>query len=379
MRLPFGWIDAVCLSQRVFLSYSSEYRELAEELTQTLRNSGHQVFFDKESLPAGEDFNERIRRAMQQADCCIFFVSKTALEPGKYTVSELNFAKLRWPAPAGKVFPVIVDPTFAVSDLPPYLKSVQAIFPGGNVVAEVAAAIERARTVRAHCWTCLSLLAVASALCGVLAWPYFRSDSGIGDVALLPVERIDFRPRTGPPTDQTSPNAATTWLISPVMITVMSLSYEHHNPRGFPARILGEQLELTMGSTRMEYSPWAVVSIFAPTGCPGDWLCHKGDVGPETILAGQTTPPRETMFQPTNSGISWKDFIDQIVNVNATTSVTVDIKSNVETSSSSQNHDIALSFRCSIDLTAVRASFSKWNWQNSLPTFWEPSCSTTAQ
>jgi hypothetical protein len=46
---------------KVFLSYASEDRQIAEEIQLALTGAGHNVFFDRESLaPAGE-FYSRLR------------------------------------------------------------------------------------------------------------------------------------------------------------------------------------------------------------------------------------------------------------------------------------------------------------------------------
>ena len=49
---------------RIFLSYSSVDRALAESLAATLANEGHDVFWDRSDLPGGESFDERIRESI---------------------------------------------------------------------------------------------------------------------------------------------------------------------------------------------------------------------------------------------------------------------------------------------------------------------------
>jgi hypothetical protein len=49
-------------AQRIFISFADEYRCLPEEVTQSLRNAGHLVFFDKDSLPPARDYNKRYVR-----------------------------------------------------------------------------------------------------------------------------------------------------------------------------------------------------------------------------------------------------------------------------------------------------------------------------
>ncbi|MGH8719583.1 MAG: toll/interleukin-1 receptor domain-containing protein, partial [Burkholderiales bacterium] len=46
---------------KIFLSYSSEDHNLVEPITLALNGQGHDVFFDQEDLPAGEEYDQRIR------------------------------------------------------------------------------------------------------------------------------------------------------------------------------------------------------------------------------------------------------------------------------------------------------------------------------
>jgi hypothetical protein len=120
---------------RAFISYAHEQRDLAERLALGLRNEGVKVFFDRDALPVGESFDDRIRRALLQSDCFIFLASADSLKKGAYPLTELNLAKTRWPRPAGWVLPVSVDGT-TIDQLPPYLRAVSVLRPDGDAVAE---------------------------------------------------------------------------------------------------------------------------------------------------------------------------------------------------------------------------------------------------
>jgi hypothetical protein len=149
-----------CSSLSLFLSYPSEQRVMAMEIAQALTNSGHRVFYDQDSLPAGGDHNERIRKAIEQADRVVFLATKNAFESGRYSLTELEFAKRRFPSPTGRVFPVLVDRSMKAEELPVYLRSVQAVTIHGNVVAETTAVIDETRTARRWCLSCVLLSAV---------------------------------------------------------------------------------------------------------------------------------------------------------------------------------------------------------------------------
>jgi len=127
---------------RVFISYASEQRNLAERLTLGLRNEGHGVFFDKEALPAGVSFDDRIRSALRRSQIFVFLVSKASLQKGGYAQTELNIAQERWPIPGGKVLPVLVEP-LDIEELPPYLQAVTVLASPGDVVADVLNAVAR--------------------------------------------------------------------------------------------------------------------------------------------------------------------------------------------------------------------------------------------
>lgn len=128
---------------RLFLSYATEHREKAYAICLRLRQAHHQVFFDKDALPVGRAYDDRIRQALSDSDGLIFLISPGSIEPGRYTLTELEFAKKRWENPDGHLLPVLIEPT-PHQDIPTYLKSVTILEPKGNVEAETAAAVESA-------------------------------------------------------------------------------------------------------------------------------------------------------------------------------------------------------------------------------------------
>jgi hypothetical protein len=95
---------------RVFLSYSSSDRTLVEPIYLALRAQGHMVFFDRAELPAGEEYDARIRRAIEKSQLVLFMASPDSLDPGSYTLTELAIAQKTWGHPAGRVLPVILRP-----------------------------------------------------------------------------------------------------------------------------------------------------------------------------------------------------------------------------------------------------------------------------
>lgn len=132
---------------QLFLSYSSHYREQADDICCRLQALGHEVFFDREDLPAGTSFDDLIRQAIESADMFIFLISPEAVEQGRYTRTELKLAQRKWPTPRWHVLPVMVAPT-PFDDIPAYLRSLTLLQPEGNLTAEVVMEVED--RVRAH-------------------------------------------------------------------------------------------------------------------------------------------------------------------------------------------------------------------------------------
>jgi hypothetical protein len=125
---------------RIFLSFASEHRRLAEEVYFALTGGGHEVFFDKESLPPADEYHQRIQAAIGLSDLFIFLISRESVAPGAYTLTELRYAREKWPHPKGRVLPVRTDKV-PFEEIPNYLKAVTVLEAEGNVPAEVAATV----------------------------------------------------------------------------------------------------------------------------------------------------------------------------------------------------------------------------------------------
>jgi formylglycine-generating enzyme required for sulfatase activity len=136
---------------RVFLSYSSEDREPAEAIQLALRAQGHTVFFDRKDLPPGEEYDTRIRRAIEKSQLFVFLISPHSLDAGSYTLTELGIAQKSWKHPAGRLLPVVLRPT-PLDRIPPYLRAVTLLEPEGNVTATVADAVHRIARARRLAW-----------------------------------------------------------------------------------------------------------------------------------------------------------------------------------------------------------------------------------
>jgi hypothetical protein len=155
----------------VFVSYASEHKAIAERVALSLRSRGYVVFFDKDDLPPGASYDDRIQRAIESCSAFVFLISPEALAAGRYTLTELKFARDRWPNPSKFVLPVMVAKT-ELADVPEYLKAVTILEPHGNVAAEVGAAVSRlTKAINRAVATAVVCVAVVLAAGALLVWP----------------------------------------------------------------------------------------------------------------------------------------------------------------------------------------------------------------
>lgn len=127
---------------KIFITYASEERPIADELAVRLRTEGHTVFLDKDNLPEGEGYDAQIRAAIASCDLYLFLVSPLSIQSGRYTMTELKFAREQFQNPKGRVLPVMTQPT-PFGDIPPYLSAITILQPQGNLVAETVAQVDR--------------------------------------------------------------------------------------------------------------------------------------------------------------------------------------------------------------------------------------------
>ncbi len=125
---------------KVFLSYASEDRTIAAALNRALLEQGHDVFFDRDDLPVGEEFHVRIRRAIEDSDLFVFLASEYALDAGSYTLSEIQIVERAWKRLSGRVLPVMLA-ALPLERLPLALRTVTVLQPDGDVVATAADAV----------------------------------------------------------------------------------------------------------------------------------------------------------------------------------------------------------------------------------------------
>jgi hypothetical protein len=128
---------------RVFLSYASKDKAIAGRINTLLARDNHEVFFDRESLPPGEDFNKRIQEAVDKADLFLFLFSSNSIVKRCYCHTELKHAKDKWEDPTNRVIPVRIDEV-PLDQLPDYLGSSSILDPQGDLPAEVVRFVSQA-------------------------------------------------------------------------------------------------------------------------------------------------------------------------------------------------------------------------------------------
>ncbi len=127
---------------QIFLSYASEDHELADQVHLALAGGGHHVFFDRDSLPPGGDYHTSIREAVNRSDIFVFLISPNSVVAGSYALTELKYARTKWPHPKGRVLPVLLQEV-AWDQIPAFLKAVTVLEPEGNIPAETLEAISQ--------------------------------------------------------------------------------------------------------------------------------------------------------------------------------------------------------------------------------------------
>jgi hypothetical protein len=126
----------------VFISYASEYAKLADSIALAIREDDFEVFLDRDHLQAGGAFHKQIHDQIGRCDVFVFLLSSEAIAEDRYTMTELAFARKKWPHPKGRVLTVPVGQSYN-GVIPPYLTATTFVPTTGNIPANVRAAVAR--------------------------------------------------------------------------------------------------------------------------------------------------------------------------------------------------------------------------------------------
>jgi hypothetical protein len=90
---------------KVFLCHSSADKPKVRELYRSLRRRGLEPWLDVENLQPGHDWQFEIRKALDNSDAIIIFLSKNSVDKEGYVQREIKFALDRaLEMPAGRIF-----------------------------------------------------------------------------------------------------------------------------------------------------------------------------------------------------------------------------------------------------------------------------------
>lgn len=162
---------------RVFLSHASKDRDAAEQIYLTLINARHDVFFDRSAVQGGDNFNTRIQKCIKKCELLIFLISPDSVARSSYALTELKFAREKWPHPQGHVLPVIIRQT-SYDLIPQYLKAVSILEPEGNAAAEVGEQVigwkkRHGRSLK-HPFVIIPTALLVSSFIAFLFWYYWN-------------------------------------------------------------------------------------------------------------------------------------------------------------------------------------------------------------
>ncbi len=127
---------------RVFLSYSRSDHKTVERIKAALNAAGYDTFLDTDKLPMGQEYNARIKRAVDSSDLFVFLASENSVRPNSYAKIELGYAEDKWRNPAGYVQPILID-GFEANDLPAYIHPIGGLEADRNVGARIVGWVEQ--------------------------------------------------------------------------------------------------------------------------------------------------------------------------------------------------------------------------------------------
>ena len=175
---------------QIFISYASEQKAIADMIALALRERGHSVFFDRDDLPPGDGFSACIEENIKDSDLMVFLISPESVQPGRFTLTELNLARKYWRSAKRKLLPVMIAPT-DLNLVPAFAKSVSFLTPQGNIAAEVASEVDELRGIEYAITVGLWVSAIAFAF-GLLSFFSFNLDGAARWHAELPGTGINI-------------------------------------------------------------------------------------------------------------------------------------------------------------------------------------------
>ena len=202
---------------RVFLSYASTDRALAERVCRVLETEDYDVFFDRDDLGGGDAFGERIRAGVRRSHVLVYLISQASVTPPSYALTELTIATGLAARQRPAILPVRIDRT-PIAEVPAALRAYTILEPQGDIPADIASAIDRIRRRRQQRLLMVAGMAVLAAGLGGFAyltsrWPTTPAPSAISATpdagAPASVPPASAPSASLPPASPASPAAAT--------------------------------------------------------------------------------------------------------------------------------------------------------------------------
>jgi len=75
---------------KIFISYATEDKDVAEQIHFALEDAGYETFFDREHIKPSEAFRNRIIDEIKQSDIFVFVISYDSVKAGKFTLEEVE-------------------------------------------------------------------------------------------------------------------------------------------------------------------------------------------------------------------------------------------------------------------------------------------------
>lgn len=177
---------------KIFISYSREDIETAEDLYSVLSGEGYKVFFDKsrrDGISDGEAFDKKIRQKIWGCHLFIFLVSSSSLKSG-YARAELNIAIDKFAKFSSydcRILPVQIQETV---ELPKNLR-LNVYKPEGDVIPEISHRIALCKRKRSRKFLRLSFILVFLCLmASAVAGYYFFKNSSISKCQQLMTSEV---------------------------------------------------------------------------------------------------------------------------------------------------------------------------------------------
>jgi hypothetical protein len=292
---------------RIFLSYASEERDTVERAHYALVARGHDVFFDREDLPAGQEYDAAIGKAIDACDLFVFLITPASVETGRYTLTELRLASARWPHPGGVVLPVLLRPT-EHDAIPAYLRAVNILEPQGNVAAEIADAVERLVEARAATRRRRAAAATAALvsllLVGAFAWTRWGINPPPAVSARDPLLGTPLPDAIGSQARGVAGVASATggYVVALATKTLVSMT-DDHQPIGTTVSLPGEPIDVVQMPTQLfvvTRSPTAVVVLNRRDLSPVETI-----PAPPSAVEGQSKESEIQSVTPAASNTVW--------------------------------------------------------------------------